>query len=79
MISINLLINAVLINIVLSYVGKYIILYMPEVFSDNAIVDLLSMNQRKLISSSLLISIIIALAQYQFVNISKNINIKTYL
>lgn len=74
MISLDLIVNSVLIHIILSYLGKFITLYMPEVFSDNAIIELLSMNQRKLVSTSLLIIFIVGFAQYL---ITKNIKIKT--
>lgn len=73
MLSLDLIINSVLIHILLAFLGRTIILYMPEVFSDNAIIEVLSMNQRKLVTTSVLIIITVGLAQYL---ISKNIKIK---
>lgn len=73
MLSLDLIINSVLIHIVLSFLGRAISLYMHEIFSNNAIIEVLSMNQRKLVSTSVLVVITVGLAQYL---ISKNIKIK---
>ena len=69
----DLIINALLIHIILAYLGRIVTLYFPEFLSDNAIIEVLSMNQRKLITTSLIVIIIVGLSQYL---ISKNIKIK---
>jgi hypothetical protein len=68
----HLLVNTLLIHIVLAFLGKAINLYLP-VLSENSIVEVLNMNQRKIVTTSVLIVLTVALAQYL---IQENIKIK---
>ena len=60
----HILINTILIHIVFSFLGKFIKLYFPPTISENSIIDLLNMNQRKIITSSFIIGISVFLATY---------------
>lgn len=68
----HLLINVLLIHIALAFIGKAINLYLP-VLSENSVVEVLNMNQRKIVTTSVLVLSTVALAQYI---IQENIKIK---
>lgn len=68
----HLVINAILIHIVLAFLGRAITLYVP-MLSENSVVEVLSMNQRKIVTTSVLVGGVVALAQYL---IQENIKIK---
>lgn len=55
---IEFVITAVLLNIFLSFMGRLITSYIPFL-SNNPIVEYLNMNQRKLITSSVIVGFII--------------------
>ncbi len=59
----QLLINVLIVHIVLAYIGRFITLYLPT-FSENPVVDVLSMNQRKIITTSVMIVVTVWLASY---------------
>lgn len=67
-----LLINVFLVHIFLAFVGKAIKLYLPF-FGENSVVEVLNMNQRKLVTTSVILTITVALGQYL---LDKNIKIK---
>lgn len=69
----DLILNMIIIHIVLAFLGRGITLYMPELFSNNAIIELLNMNQRKLVTTTVVMILTSGLAQYLLRN---NIKIK---
>ena len=68
----DLVINIILVHIVLSFVGRGIKYYVPQL-SNNPVVETLNMNQRKLVTSSLLIGITVIVGSYM---LERNIKIK---
>ena len=59
----QLLINVLLVHIVLAYLARFIVLYLPNL-SDNPVVDLLSMNERKIVTSSVMILFTVWIASH---------------
>lgn len=50
----QLLINILLVHVVLSYLGRVVTLYLPS-FSENPVIEFLNMNQRKIVTSSVIL------------------------
>lgn len=69
----HLIANTIIAHIILAYLGRFITLYFP-MLSENPIVEVLSMNQRKIVTTSVLVTLTVALAQYM---IQQNIKIKS--
>jgi uncharacterized membrane protein len=69
----HLLINVLLIHVALAFLGKAINLYLPAL-SENSVVEVLNMNQRKIVTTSVIVVSTVALAQYL---IQENIKIKS--
>ncbi len=55
-----LILNIILVHIVLSFLGKFIDLYVPFL-SENPIIETLHMNQRKIVTTSVITSGIVYL------------------
>ncbi len=68
----ELIINIVLVHIFLAFLGKAITLYVPFL-SENSVVEHLNMNQRKLVTTTVILIITVGLAKYL---VDRNIKIK---
>ncbi len=68
----DIIINAILINITLAFLGRFITLYVPFL-SENSLIELLNMNQRKIVTSSVITLFTIFMSIYL---VNNNIKIK---
>ena len=68
----HVIINTILVHIVLAFIGRFITLYLPSL-SENPVVELLNMNQRKIVTTSVMIGISVSLGSYL---VERNIKIK---
>ena len=68
----DLIINVILLHVTLAFLGRAIKLYIPFL-SENPVVEVLNMNQRKIVTTSVILGLTVGIGSYL---LEQNIKIK---